>query len=143
MQIAKTVQDVLACGVATTSGDMWLGCALGRFGGGGGWRGVYTSLNPWHSHPNNHELLARSATVQRRRYGLDLPRSHVSPPLPKAPLATKERKNGVPMDGQLGAHTKKPTKWVLGCASPKVSNWTIRSALKSDHKQIPPPTRQT
>ena len=40
-------------------------------------------------------------------------------------------------------HKRKPTKLLLGCASPKVSNWTIRSSLRMDHKQIPPPTRQT
>ena len=73
----------------------------------GGWRGLHSSLDPCHTHPNNHKLLARGASAQRRCYGLDLPRSDGSTPRSQAPLAMKELTNGVPMGQQRGAHTIK------------------------------------
>ena len=128
MQIAKAVRvGCMWCGYNVRCREALI-CpsSCGRVGG---WRGLHTSLDPCHAHPSNHKLLARGATAQSQRHGLDLPRSHGFPQLPKVPLATREGTNGVPMSGQGGAHTqKKPTQLLLGCASPKVSNWTIRSS---------------
>ena len=73
----------------------------------GSWQGLHTSLDPCHTRLNNHKLLARGATAQRRHHGLDVPCFHGSPALPKAPLVTKERTYRVPMGAQRGAQKQK------------------------------------